>query len=112
MALMLPDCSMFVQSAKEWKGVQSGLAVLSISCILRCYTYSLLHILLCLALGGVPAARSSRVLYFHVTLCHVNSVWDFNSTMCVCVPRRIAPHVVFTLVFMDALPKFQKKIGL
>jgi len=25
---------------------------------------------------------------------------------------RIAPHVVFTLVFMDALPKLQKKIGL
>lgn len=25
---------------------------------------------------------------------------------------RIAPHVVFTLVFMDALPKFQKQFGL
>lgn len=25
---------------------------------------------------------------------------------------RIAPHVVFTLVFADALPKFQKQIGL
>lgn len=25
---------------------------------------------------------------------------------------RIAPHVVFTLLFMDTLPKIQKKIGL
>ncbi len=25
---------------------------------------------------------------------------------------RIAPHVVFTLVFMDALPKLQKQYGL
>jgi hypothetical protein len=24
----------------------------------------------------------------------------------------IAPHVVFTLVFLEALPKFEKKIGL
>lgn len=30
------------------------------------------------------------------------------STYCV----RIAPHVVFTLVFMDALPKLQKQYGL
>jgi hypothetical protein len=29
--------------------------------------------------------------------------------LCLC---SIAPHVVFTLVFLEALPKFEKKFGL
>lgn len=29
-----------------------------------------------------------------------------------CNARRIGPHVVFTLVFVDLLPKLQKPLGL
>lgn len=31
---------------------------------------------------------------------------------CIILPRSIAPHAVFTLLFLDALPKLEKQFGL
>jgi hypothetical protein len=40
--------------------------------------------------------------------CLTFSCWVAGAAFCC----SIAPHVVFTLVFLDALPKLQKQIGL
>jgi len=57
----------------------------------------------------LPPTSYSRV---RVSAVAPHFLWTC-ACLCCCLPLfRIAPHVVFTLMFLDALPKFEKKIGL
>ena len=67
-------------------------------------TLAILKMCLCLSLSSYGRVRVCAVASHFLWTC---------ACLCCCLPLfRIAPHVVFTLMFLDALPKFEKKIGL